>query len=178
LKTLADYIDAAMKRQKIPSMRQLSIALKLHEETVAQYNQGRAWPSDSVMVQLADLAGVDQRKALMDLNAWRTKDPKLKKLYVEMGKAFAVAAMMMGGPGGSVPPASASVVPQVTRQENKTLTDHHYFGTSVYYEKSRGLTGLAFVLRLAIIYWGLARAIARLRRGQDAHSRTLVPSPA
>jgi hypothetical protein len=138
VKTINAYLDAALKRQNLTSLRQLSAALGIEASIVPQYNIGRMLPADDVMVKIAELAGVRPEKALIDLNTWRAKDPKVRKLYADLAKTLGIAAMMMGPPGGSPPPALAAPMPRasvpiVAKHENAARTDGRWIFESIHY---------------------------------------------
>lgn len=102
--TLDQYLDAAKTRREIASDRELSVSLGFHGNMVTQWRCGRAWPSDSAMVTIAELAGVNPHDALLHLNVWRAKG-KAKDYYLEMLKRVAAVLLMVG--------ISTSVLPEI-----------------------------------------------------------------
>lgn len=66
------YICKAMENGGISSGRKLGLELGLSEASITQFRTGRAFPSDTVMIKLATLAGIDPDVGLLDLNLWRT----------------------------------------------------------------------------------------------------------
>ena len=110
LKTLADYFAAAKEKNDLPSDRQLAIRLGISTGNLVHLNKGSWYPGDATMIVLAKMAGVPADKALMDLNAWRCKDPEAKRVYKKMAATFGTIALMMGGPPGGNAPAIASTM--------------------------------------------------------------------
>lgn len=75
------YLDAAISARGFSSDRELSRALGLSGVGVSLYRTKRSWPSDEIMVALAELAGLDVQRALLDLNTWRAKSSRVRELY-------------------------------------------------------------------------------------------------
>lgn len=72
--TIDDYMDAAKKRHGIPSDRQLAFRLGATAATSCQWRTKRNWPGESLMRKLAQLAGIDEELALLDLETWRSDE--------------------------------------------------------------------------------------------------------
>lgn len=82
MKDLDDYLDAAKTAQRIKSDSDLIKALGLKgRSTASWWRTRRAWPSDDIMVRLAQMAGYDPSEALLALNTWRAKSPEAQALY-------------------------------------------------------------------------------------------------
>ena len=78
-----DYLDAALiGRTAPPSDRMLAKVLGVSPSTVNHWRRRKAWPSDEIMIRLADYVGADSDQALLRLNAWRSTDPYIKKVYL------------------------------------------------------------------------------------------------
>lgn len=86
-----DYMDVAKKRQGFTSNRQLSATLGLNPNSASHFVTRRAWPSDEVMVKLAELAGLDPLQALIDLNLWRQQSPQVRNIYASLSKIVSEA---------------------------------------------------------------------------------------
>lgn len=70
-RTIVDYLDAARIRRGIPSDSKLSVALGLAQPSVFAMRKRRILPSVRTMLKLADLAGIDQDVALLELAQWQ-----------------------------------------------------------------------------------------------------------
>lgn len=117
MRTIDDYCDAAKKMQNIPSDGKLAIALNVNHSAVSQWRTKRTWPSDSTMVRLAMLAGVDPHEALVDAAIWRNgNDGVVQSLWSDLKKKLTpIAAMLclfMGLSAALPPPAKAADMPR------------------------------------------------------------------
>ena len=74
-RTIDFYLDRAKAQIGTKSDRELARVLGYRGPIVCDFRARRVWPSDDVMVRLADLAGVDHQTALAELNVWRTAGP-------------------------------------------------------------------------------------------------------
>jgi transcriptional regulator with XRE-family HTH domain len=95
LKTLDEYLDAALQRQGLRSDRSLGLALGLTHSLVSQYRRAISWPSDEVMMALAELAGADPFIALAQLNVWRAKTARARDMYLEIARRAAGVIMAL-----------------------------------------------------------------------------------
>lgn len=95
---LDQLLDGARDARGLKSDAALGRALGITQQTVNNYRTGRAWPSDDVMIKLADMAGVDQNAALLDLNIWRSKSPEVASAYIAMRDKLTRAASLMLAP--------------------------------------------------------------------------------
>jgi hypothetical protein len=71
MRTIQDYLDLALERQKITSDRKLSLKLGLSEGAVSFMRVGKTFPSDDTMIKLAEFAGIDDQVALIELSFMR-----------------------------------------------------------------------------------------------------------
>lgn len=90
--TIDQYCDLAKDRAALASDRQLSRRLGFSTNSVTQWRTKRTWPSDDTMRRLADLAGMDQEQALIDLNIWRSEGPT-RAMYEHIATVLAAAAL-------------------------------------------------------------------------------------
>lgn len=104
VRTVDWYIDRALIRSGAPSDRVLGERIGLAPNSLTNYRTKRGWPSDHVMIRLADLAGIDPDIALMDLNSWRAKEDtvrerytRLAKMLEKVGAGFAITVIFIAG---------------------------------------------------------------------------------
>ena len=71
--SIDDYLNAARARLSLDSDRALDRALEFRSTSVSFYRRKKALPSETVMINLAILAGVDPALALIDLAMWRAE---------------------------------------------------------------------------------------------------------
>jgi hypothetical protein len=96
MRTIDWYMDTARARADIHSDNKLAARIGISGSGINQFRSKRAWPSDDTMIALAELAGVDPAQALMELNIWRAKSPKVAQTYEAMrAKLAAVAASLI-----------------------------------------------------------------------------------
>lgn len=87
-----EYLDHAKTATRAKSDRELSKLLGVVPGTVSQIRTKRIWPSDDLMVRIAQAANLDPEQALVDLNIWRTSGPA-RSIYERLAKALAAAAI-------------------------------------------------------------------------------------
>ncbi|WP_262695170.1 hypothetical protein [Kordiimonas aquimaris] len=103
---ITEYLDAALRKQNLPSDRQLCLRIGEPPATICGWRLGKSLPrKDATMIRLAELAGKDVEQALIDLGEWRAEranDAATASVYATMRKhlqqarqATAGAAMMM-----------------------------------------------------------------------------------
>ena len=99
MRTILYYIEAAKERAGLASDNELTRRLGFSGKPVCHWRNGRTWPDDESMVALAELAGLDVQRALLDLNTWRCKSPKARSLYSEMAQRvlLVVAGIVISG---------------------------------------------------------------------------------
>lgn len=95
--TIDDYIDQAKDNQKLKSDRQLGEKIGVKGSYISHFRTKRTWPSDETMIKIADLAGLDQQEALLNLNIWRTSNSVAAHVYAEIMDKFKSAAMLVIG---------------------------------------------------------------------------------
>lgn len=108
MRTIDDYMDAAIEKQGFRSASALARALGKTVAVASQWRTKRSWPSDQTMVDLADLAGIDRSEALLDLAAWRTAGEAsviwqdvARRLKSAAAAAFVIAVLGFSGPAGA-----------------------------------------------------------------------------
>lgn len=87
------YLDRARERAGLSSDRELGRRLELSGGAVNQWRTKRYWPDDESMLAIAELAGVEPARALLDLNSWRAKGERVRAVYLDLAaKAFVLIA--------------------------------------------------------------------------------------
>jgi len=84
LKTLVDYIEAAMRRQGYKSYSQLDRAMGNAGSSTTLWKKRGVLPKPAKMVMLAELAGQDPKIALAQLDKWNAEmqgETRLASLY-------------------------------------------------------------------------------------------------
>lgn len=71
MRTVDDYLDAAIEKQELGSDRQLARLIGIAQTSISQFRTRRSFPSDETMVKLARLAGLDEQVALIELSFLR-----------------------------------------------------------------------------------------------------------
>lgn len=92
---LDEYMDKAIKIQGLKSDKDIPRKMGMGIALASQWRTKRAWPSDTAMIKLAELAGEDPKKALMDLNIWRSEGAA-RSLYEQIAKR-AIQMLMVAG---------------------------------------------------------------------------------
>ena len=129
MRTINDYCQAAMIRQDIKSLRELGDKLGTSQTLPSQWKTGRAWPSDSTMKKLANLAGIREDIALLELAIWRTTEDA-RPIYEHILKAItkgAAAILVMVGLN-AIPSGKADA----TETSNVTTTTSIHYATFCY----------------------------------------------
>lgn len=93
---LIDILNLALKRNGLSSDRKLAPVMALSPASISAWRKGHALPDDDSMARLADLAGLDKREALLQLNIWRCDGPA-REMYENMlaGLKKVVAVLLM-----------------------------------------------------------------------------------
>ncbi|MHC8493648.1 hypothetical protein ACTU44_13175 [Thalassospira sp. SM2505] len=94
MRTIDEYLDAAVDNLQLRSDRALSVKLGLSPGSVNHFRMKKAWPSDTTMIKIAELAGEDASEALLSLNIWRNMDGAAAPLYSRILDKLKVAAML------------------------------------------------------------------------------------
>lgn len=95
MRTIDDYISAALTRQNLTSRRELSRKLDLNATFINQVEKRGVLPSDETMVKLARLAGMDETEALIHLNTWRSTG-QAANIYRDLLKRVSAAVIISG----------------------------------------------------------------------------------
>lgn len=72
--TINDYINIAINRLHLKSQNELARELNISTAYMANLKTLKRLPSEETMLKLADLAGIEKEKALIDLNLWNAKN--------------------------------------------------------------------------------------------------------
>ncbi len=125
MRNLDFYIEKAMKIRELKSKRQLCIALGVSHNAMNDYKRG-AFPSDTTMIKLAELANEDVNQALLELNVWRS--PAIaQKPYIKMLKQLtqitACLALFILSVTAST---SAYAGTKIERVNNMEISNIHY----------------------------------------------------
>lgn len=91
---LNEYLQLACERANLQSDRALSVRLGRSHGVVSMMRVGKMWPDDATMLRIAEVAGVDPNRALIDLNEWRAKAPEVKAQYRELARALGRAVVI------------------------------------------------------------------------------------
>ena len=92
----AEYLDLAIKKQRLKSDRELSRALDLKSNnTITNMRSGKHLPSDDTMIKIAKLAGEPVDVALLRLNLWRSKTPETRQEYAALAARLTKQAGMI-----------------------------------------------------------------------------------
>jgi len=122
------YLNRAMKRTGCSSDLKLCQMLGMGKNAVFHWRNKGIYPSDEAMLKIADLAGIDHRTALIDLNMWRNQDnPAAFKIYSRIaqvvGQSVAHLALVLAVLGSMTSPSLAV---------DKVSSDN---GNNIYYLK-------------------------------------------
>jgi transcriptional regulator with XRE-family HTH domain len=104
--TLAEYMNAAIERQRLRSDRGLARAIDVEQAIVSRWRTGKALPTEPQMVKLAQLAEADEDRATLLLGLWRATEEPVRDTYRRLlrrcatgsGIAIAIAASLALGP--------------------------------------------------------------------------------
>lgn len=121
MKCIQDYLDTARARGNLSADWKLAVALGLSPQWAARIRGGLDLPSPEVMLRLADLAGVQPERALLDLNLWRAKSPSVAKVYAgiiqRLGAACIVSALLVAGsPSGHANPLGEQTITNAPKE--------------------------------------------------------------
>lgn len=72
MRTIDNYIDKAREKTGATSDRNLAKILDIDNSSITHWRTKRSWPADDTISKLAELAGIPQDEALLELNAWRS----------------------------------------------------------------------------------------------------------
>jgi transcriptional regulator with XRE-family HTH domain len=104
--TLADYMNAAIERQRLRSDRALAQTMNVAQQIVSRWRRGTAYPTEPQMLRLAKLAEANEEQALVLYRTWNATDDETRDTYRRLlqrfnvtgtGLAVAVAASLALG---------------------------------------------------------------------------------
>lgn len=82
MRSFKDYVSEAQKKQNLHSNNKLALELGITSAAMSALYKGKSLPSDETMAKLAELAGIPEEEALVDLSIWRNADsPKTKEIW-------------------------------------------------------------------------------------------------
>lgn len=81
---LDDYIERAIALCGLKSDRGLAQLMKLSPSTVNNWRKHKAWPSEEVMLDLADRAERDPDIALLHLCLWRAHSERVRTVLTDI----------------------------------------------------------------------------------------------
>lgn len=132
MRTIDDYMDTARKNHGFRSDRELSRALGFRGQAASNWRTKRAWPSDDVMVRLAEMAEIPPEEALLDLCVWRTGGTEAGPIYSKIADKVRAAAIAAIAGAGFLALASQ---PNSALAKNGPWTTGYPAAWSVYYGK-------------------------------------------
>lgn len=91
---IEQYLEGAKRHSSINSDRALAKAIGIAAPSLHQYKTGRALPSDAIMLQLAELAGIPATTALIDLAMMRSNSEIARDLLVNLKKKLTTACVV------------------------------------------------------------------------------------
>lgn len=99
--SIVEYLDAAKSRIGVEADWKLSLEMGKSPAWASHMRSGRDWPSDDTMIRLAELAGADPARALLQLNLWRASSPAVSMQYSRLlqriASLFAIFTLVIGG---------------------------------------------------------------------------------
>ena len=82
---IENYLDLAKAKNNIKSNNELARVMGMSGTAISWIYTKKAKPTEDTMIKLADLAGVDKKIALIDLNIYRFENnPELKNIWEEI----------------------------------------------------------------------------------------------
>lgn len=81
MRSFKDYVSEAQKKQNLHSNNKLALELGITSAAMSALYKGKSLPSDETMIKLAELAGIPEEEALVDLSIWRAQTPKTKEVW-------------------------------------------------------------------------------------------------
>ena len=81
--SIDDYCDMAKKIADIKTDSELARRLGITHAAISGWRTKRIWPSENVMIKLADLAHMNPEIALIHLETWRTSG-RAQELFVSI----------------------------------------------------------------------------------------------
>lgn len=76
MRSIYDYLRLAAARYGAANDNQLAKALGTQRQNIQEYQSGRVFPREDMFLRLAELAGIDEFTAMLDLALWRAERNK------------------------------------------------------------------------------------------------------
>lgn len=87
MKNFNDYAEKAIEKSQLKSHYRLAKELNISHPAMSKLRNGKCLPSSATMLKTAELAGISQEQALVDLAAWATaEDPEVNKVWKNLLK--------------------------------------------------------------------------------------------
>jgi transcriptional regulator with XRE-family HTH domain len=83
-----DYLDAIRAKLEIHNDSALARALGVSRQTISSYRLKSVSMDDDVAARAAELLGVQPGTVLLDMYTERTRDPRIKSIWAQIGVAF------------------------------------------------------------------------------------------
>lgn len=91
-----DYTKLAITRLHLNSQNDVARELSITTASMSNFNTGKAFPSEKTMMRLAELAGVEKEKALIDLSTWRAKNDAARfEVWQRISKMIGLQIIIM-----------------------------------------------------------------------------------
>jgi len=84
----ADYLDAIRAKLQLRNDNALAKALGISRQTVSNYRLRGTSMDDDVAARAAELLGIQPGTVLLDMYTERTRDPRIKSIWEQIGAAF------------------------------------------------------------------------------------------
>lgn len=81
-----EYLDLLREKLHLPSDYALQKPLNVSKSAVSNYRNGRDFFSDAIAVRVAELAGIEPWKVLLDSHIERSKTPETKAAWVDLAE--------------------------------------------------------------------------------------------
>lgn len=92
------YIDALREKLGVSSDSAVARALGVGRQTISNYRHHGISMDDDVAAKAAELLGIQPATVLLDMYTERTRDPKIKGIWEQIGAAFLTIAPMQAMP--------------------------------------------------------------------------------
>lgn len=88
MRTTVTYLDAIRAKLHISSDAALARALGVNRQTVSKYRHYSISMDDDVAARAAELLEIQPATVLLDMYAERTRDPRIKSIWEQIGHVF------------------------------------------------------------------------------------------